>query len=124
MFERQEGRHVHDPWEDVIIDTKGTLTTNAITGEAEERITTYEVLAIRLNIQVEQFGDLERGVLRPSNVHSADGWEGGLKGDRHRDGRHTRARDLLTPHAGSPESTSQILGRLALKAASPSAWTA
>src|SRR4051812_46853636 len=26
-----------------------------------------------------QFGDLERGVLRPGNVHSADGWEGVLK---------------------------------------------
>jgi DDE family transposase len=26
-----------------------------------------------------QFGDLERCVLRPGNVHSADGWEGVLK---------------------------------------------
>jgi hypothetical protein len=26
-----------------------------------------------------QFGDLERCVLRPGNVHSADGWEGALK---------------------------------------------
>jgi Transposase DDE domain group 1 len=28
---------------------------------------------------VNQFGDLERCVLRPGNVHSADGWEGALK---------------------------------------------
>jgi hypothetical protein len=26
-----------------------------------------------------QFGDLERSVLRPGNVHSADGWDGTLK---------------------------------------------
>jgi hypothetical protein len=26
-----------------------------------------------------QFGDLERCVLRPGNVHSADGWESVLK---------------------------------------------
>ena len=26
-----------------------------------------------------QYGDLERSVLRPGNVHSADGWEGVLK---------------------------------------------
>ena len=27
-----------------------------------------------------QFGDLERCALRPGNVHSADGWDGVLKG--------------------------------------------
>src|SRR6516225_3800916 len=30
-------------------------------------------------VRIQQFGDLERCVLRPGNVHSADGWEGVLK---------------------------------------------
>src|SRR5262245_6776072 len=30
-------------------------------------------------VRIHQFGDLERCVLRPGNVHSADGWEGVLK---------------------------------------------
>ena len=34
-----------------------------------------------------QFGDLERGALRPGNVHSADGWRGVLEPvvERYRD---------------------------------------
>ncbi len=72
MFERQEGRRVHDPWEDVIADLKGTLATNAITAETEERITTHEVLTIKLGIPVGQQSSWIGRRLRP--LMERHGW--------------------------------------------------
>jgi hypothetical protein len=72
MFERQEGRRVHDPWEDIVADLKGTLATNAITAETEERITTYEVLTIRLGIPVGQQSSWIGRRLRP--LMERHGW--------------------------------------------------
>src|SRR5947209_11192117 len=39
----------------------------------------YECICYHPLFVFNQFGDLERCVLRPGNVHSADGWEGVLK---------------------------------------------
>jgi hypothetical protein len=49
-----------------------TLATNAITGETEERITTYEVLTIRLGIPVGQQSSWVGRRLRP--LMERHGW--------------------------------------------------
>jgi hypothetical protein len=71
--------HVRRPPRGVVLDMDSSVSPTH--GEQEMSVWNghYECTCYHPLFVFNQFGDLERCVLRPGNVHSADGWEGVLK---------------------------------------------
>jgi hypothetical protein len=71
--------HARRPPRGVVLDMDSSVSPTH--GEQEMSVWNghYECTCYHPLFVFNQFGDLERCALRPSNVHSADGWEGVLK---------------------------------------------
>ena len=71
--------HGHRPPKGIVLDMDSSVSPTH--GEQEMSVWNghYQCTCYHPLFVFNQFGDLERCVLRPGNVHSADGWEGVLK---------------------------------------------
>ena len=71
--------HSRRPPRGIVLDMDSSVSPTH--GEQEMSVWNghYECICYHPLFVFNQFGDLERCVLRPGNVHSADGWEGVLK---------------------------------------------
>ena len=71
--------HGHRPPKGILLDMDSSVSPTH--GEQEMSVWNghYQCTCYHPLFVFNQFGDLERCVLRPGNVHSADGWEGVLK---------------------------------------------
>src|SRR6478672_852762 len=71
--------HGHRPPKGIVLDMDSSVSPTH--GEQEMSVWNghYQCTCYHPLFVFNQFGDLERCVLRPGNVHSADGWEGLLK---------------------------------------------
>ena len=71
--------HGRRPPKGVVLDMDSSVSPTH--GEQEMSVWNghYECTCYHPLFVFNQFGDLERGALRPGNVHSADGWDGVLR---------------------------------------------
>src|ERR1700716_2561322 len=71
--------HTRRPPKGIVLDMDSSVSPTH--GEQEDSVWNghYQCTCYHPLFVFNQFGDLERCVLRPGNVHSADGWEGVLK---------------------------------------------
>jgi len=71
--------HIRRPPRGIVLDMDSSVSPTH--GEQELSVWNghYQCTCYHPLFVFNQFGDLERCVLRPGNVHSADGWEGVLK---------------------------------------------
>jgi predicted P-loop ATPase len=72
--EQQEERREFDPWEDVLVDVKGTIVTNQKTGQPEERVLTCDILWNELSITKDR--QTEAQAKRVAAAMRMNGWTG------------------------------------------------